>query len=156
MAHRATGVDWWQADLCKWVYDPAMWFSYRMIEVAYLDAKDQGPMPSDEALLARDWIATSQSLPALTESDYVSFPECCERLGLNADVERMALLERIDAGGDFDNDEAWERLAVLELVEPKDDIEALFEAYRVVPALDQLTMLSMMEGLSERTSHSSY
>jgi len=147
MAHRAAGVDWWQDDLCKWVYDPAMWFSYRMVEVAYLDAKDQGPVPSDEALLARDWIATSEPLPALTGGDYVSFPECCDRLGLNVDAERMALLERIDATGEFDTDEAWERLAALELAEPKDDVEALFEAYRVVPALDQFTMFSLMEML---------
>lgn len=145
MTHRATGVDWWQADLAKWQYDPVLWFSYRMVEVAYLDAKDQGPEPSDEALLARDWIATSEQLPAHIKSDYVSFPQCCERLGLNADVERMALLERIDAGGDFDTDEAWLRLAALEKSEPKDDIDDLFEAFRVVPALDQFTMFNVME-----------
>jgi hypothetical protein len=138
-------VDQWQAARRKWFYDPVLWFSYRMVEVAYLDAKDQGSRPSDEALLARDWIATSESLPPRVESDFVSFPECCERLCLNADVERMALLERIDAGGEFDSDEAWERLAVLELAELKDDVEAIFEAFRVVPALDQFNMLSMWE-----------
>jgi len=145
MQSKSLQVDQWQAARRKWFYDPVMWFSYRMIEVAYLDAKDQGSQPSDEALLARDWIATSESVPPLTKSDYVSFPECCERLGLNADVERMALLERIDAGGEFDSDEAWERLATLELSEPKDDLDELFEAFRVVPALDQFTMFNLME-----------
>ena len=101
-------------------------------------------MPSDEALLARDWIATSESLPPLLRGDFVSFPECCERLGLSVDAERVALLERIDAGGYFDTDEAWERLAALEVAVEDDDAEALFDAFRVVPALDQFTMFSQM------------
>ena len=137
-------VDQWQAVQRKWLYSPVLWFSYRMVEVAYLDAKDQGPVPSDEALLARDWIATSESLPPLLRGDFVSFPECCERLGLSVDAERVALLERIDAGGYFDTDEAWERLAALEVAVEDDDAEALFDAFRVVPALDQFTMFSQM------------
>lgn len=145
MQSKSLQVDQWQAAQRKWSYDPVLWFSYRMVEVAYLDAKDQGPTPSDEALLARDWIATSESLPPLTHSDFVSFPECCERLGLNVDAERMALLDRIDAGGEFDTDESWKRLAALEVAVEEDDTEALFEAFRVVPALDQFTMFSQME-----------
>lgn len=148
MAYDVTLPEYWVRVQRAWLYDPALWFSYRMVEVAYLDAYNQGSTPSDEALLARDWIATSEpvNIHGLeTRERFISFPECCERLGLNVYAERLALLERIDAGGDFDNDEAWERLASLSQAEMQDDAEELFEAFRVVPALDQFQLFNLGE-----------
>ena len=159
MAGQATlDVSKWQAARRRWLYTSALWFYYRMIEVAFLDARTivrtEGPLrpgealptyPTDEALLARDWIARSAPVPAKVyvsgaRHEFVSFPECCEMLGLNADVERVALLDAIDNAVDSDNDEAWERLAELSAREPLDDAEPLFNAPRVVPALDQITL----------------
>ena len=84
-----TGLDVskWQAGRPRWVYTPALWFYFRMIEVAYLDARTQEDgKPTDDALLARDWIARSvpaQRLPGVVLcAEFVSFSECCEMLGL--------------------------------------------------------------------------
>jgi hypothetical protein len=146
-------VSKWQAARRQFLYDPALWFFYRMIEVAFLDASTGNPMigplrpgearpiyATDESLLARDWIARSQSAPARAPHEFVSFPECCEMLGLDAERERMALLETIDKAVETDNDEAWARLDELSAREPVDDVEPLFDAPRVVPALDQLAL----------------
>ena len=184
-------VSRWQAATRGFVYTPTLWFFYRMIEVAYLDARTIYPAsapgqrtatapcaapppllsgmavpmvvsedeplpasalkypgkPTDEALLARDWIARSEAAPtwayALGAShEFLSFPECCQILGLDPDVERAALLEVIDKAVDMDNDEAWARLDELSTREPQDDVEPLFDAPRVVPALDQLALFA--------------
>ena len=74
--------------------------------------------------------------------EYVSFPECCQMLGLDADVERVAMLETIDRAVDTDNDEAWARLEELSASEPLDDVEPLFDAPRCVPALDQMVLFA--------------
>jgi hypothetical protein len=134
-------VSRWQAARPRWVYTPVLWFYYRMIEVAYLDARPkENGAPTDEALLARDWIARSPSAPAGTH-EFVSFPECCQMLGLDPERERLALLDAIDKAVDSDNDEAWARLEELAAREPLDDAAPLFDAPRVVPALDQLSLL---------------
>lgn len=134
-------VSKWQSARPRWVYTPALWFYYRMIEVALLDARTKdGGLPTDEALLARDWIARSQPPAAGAPHEFVSFPECCQVLSLDADVERTALLETIDKAVDTDNDEAWARLDELAAREPLDDVEPLFDAPRVVPALDQMAL----------------
>jgi len=154
-------VSKWQAARRQFQYTPVLWFYYRMIEVAFLDARgSSGHTPSDEALLARDWIARSEDVSHPTivpllplalvaagvsvqpPHEYVSFPECCRMLSLNADVERVALLELIDSAVDCDNDEAWERLEALSLAEPLDDVEPIFDAPRVVPALDQMSLFA--------------
>ena len=153
MAQQSTlDVSKWQAARPRWVYTPTLWFYYRMIEVAYLDARtceiQAGPLrpgeallyyPTDEALLARDWIARSQPAPA-GSLEFVSFPECCQMLGLDPEQERVALLDAIDKAVDSDNDEAWARLEELRAREPLDDVEPLFDAPRVVPALDQMAL----------------
>jgi hypothetical protein len=153
MAQQSTlDVSKWQADRPKWLYTPALWFYFRMIEVAYLDAKTpilvEHPsdtsvkslrIPTDEGLLARDWIARSQPA-ADADRAFMSFPECCEMLGLDAGRERVVLLAMIDAAVDYDTDEAWARLEELSAREMADDVEPLFDAPRVVPALDQLTL----------------
>lgn len=146
-------VSKWQAARPRWVYTPALWFYYRMIEVAFLDARTQeGGKPTDEALLARDWIATSEmprygntvaASPRMViraPHEFVSFPACCQMLGLDAEQERVALLDAIDKAVDSDNDEAWTRLEELAAREPLDDVEPLFDTPRVVPALDQLAL----------------
>jgi hypothetical protein len=138
-------VSKWQASRRAWQYTPVLWFYDRMVEVALLDAMSQaGLQVTDNALLARDWIARSELAPPKPPRKYVSFPECCQMLGLNAEAERMALLEMIDRQADCDNDEAWARLEVLSASEPADDIEPLFDAPRCVPALDQMTMFGGM------------
>jgi hypothetical protein len=140
-----------------------MQFYLRVIEVAVIDcncclglasisrgvivalpkpAADPQARPTDEALLARDWIATSETLKPRGEWPFVSFPECCEHLGANVEASRMALLDAIDKAGDFDTDEAWARLEALSTSEPKDDIEPLFEAFRVVSARDQMALFA--------------
>lgn len=148
-------VSKWQAGRPQWSYTPVMWFFYRMIEVAFLDAqmkvRVEGPLlpneapiyrPADEALLSRDWIARSEALPAKAPREYVSFPDCCQMLGLKVAVERVALLDVIDRAIDFDEDESWARLEDLSAREPEDDVEPLFNALRVVPALDQLCLFA--------------
>ena len=141
----ALDVSKWQAARPRWVYTPALWFYFRMIEVAYLDARtEENGKPTDEALLARDWIARSGGYStegqSAGKSTFVSFPECCQMLGLNPERERLALLDAIDKAVDSDNDEAWARLDELAAREPQDDVEPLFDAPRVVPALDQLAL----------------
>jgi len=139
-------VSRWQAAARGFLYTPVLWFFYRMIEVALIDARSkEAGLPTDEALLARDWIARSEEAPsdmfALgAPHSFVSFPECCRMLELDPEVQRVALLEAIDKAVDTDNDEAWARLDELSAREPQDDVEPLFDAPRVVPALDQLVL----------------
>jgi hypothetical protein len=151
MADQSLDVSRWQAARPRWVYTPALWFYFRMIEVAYLDARTftmppgaEKLQPTDEALLARDWIARSEPaerIPGVVIcAEFVSFPECCEMLGLDAERERTALLAAIDGAVDLDTDEAWARLEELSAREPVDDVEPLFDAPRVVPALDQIAL----------------
>ena len=185
-------VSRWQAATRGFVYTPTLWFFYRMIEVAYLDARtiypanaasraqknaaapsapppllsgmaipfavlDDEPLPlaamkypgkpTDEALLARDWIARSEAAPAWVYAfgalhEFLSFSECCEMLGLDVELERVTLLQAIDSAVDSDNDEAWARLDELRTRDPQDDVEPLFDAPRVVPALDQLALFA--------------
>lgn len=135
--------DWWQRDLAVLTYTPVLWFYYRMIEVAVIDAHiTEDGKPTDDALLARDWIACSEERPAGAAYEFVSFPECCKLLGVDADAQRVALLERIDKAADFDTDELWDRLEEISKAEPKDDPEPLFDAFRCVPALDQMALFA--------------
>jgi hypothetical protein len=155
-------VSKWQADRPHWNYTPVMQFYVRFIQVALIDAncdlaifpESRGVLqampapgakptdrPTDAALLARDWIATSAP-GSVSKRRFVSFPECCEQLGIDADAERVALLNAIDEAGDFDNDETWERLEAISATEPPDDDEPLFEAWRIVPALDQMNLFA--------------
>jgi hypothetical protein len=143
MAEAKLDVGKWQAGRQQWHYTPVLWFYFRMIEVAYLDARGKdGDRAADDALLARDWIARSEPAETKAPHEYVSFPECCQILGLKPDVERVALLDVIDKAVDFDVDEAWERLEDLSSREPVDDVEPLFDAPRVVPALDQIVLFA--------------
>lgn len=128
----------------QWNYDPAMQFYFRFVMTALHDAlRCESGLPTDEAILARDWFATSTPGFVIGERrEFISFDECCHWLGINADVERIALLELIDGRADFDTDEAWERLAKLSVSNP-DDTECLFEApdiFRVVPVRDQIPL----------------
>jgi hypothetical protein len=153
MEQRKLDVGKWQAARPQWVYSPVLWFFYRMIEEAYIDACAGVPMvgplhggetrillPTDEGLLARDWIARSTPVHNAGYYKYVSFSECCEMLSLNADRQRVELLNTIDAVVDMDNDEAWARLERLRARELPDDTEPLFDAPRVVPVRDQLAL----------------
>jgi hypothetical protein len=142
MAQSKLDVSKWQACRPQWHYTPALWFYWRMVEAALLDVRAVEGVPTDQALLVRAWVAWSESSPARAPRRFVSFPECCDQLGLNVEVERMALLELIDGMGDFDTDEAWARLAVLEAADSEGDEEPLFEGMRVVPALDQMSLFA--------------
>jgi len=147
----------------EWSYTPTMQFYRRMIEMALIDCNcslgiaalshgvlvalpnpsaDPASTPTDDALLARDWIARSETPAPFGERRFLSFATCCEQLGANVEGSRVALLDAIDRAADFDSDEAWARLEVLSQSEPKDDVEPLFDAPRIVPALDQLSLFA--------------
>lgn len=153
MEQRRLDVSKWQAARPQWIYVPVLGFFYRMIEEAYIDACAGQPMigpllpgetrvllPTDEGLLARDWIACSTPTRNVGRHAYMSFPECCQLLGIDADQHRVNLLAEIDAKVDMDNDEAWARLERLRARELPEDTEPLFDAPRVVPVRDQLTL----------------
>lgn len=155
----------------QWHYSPAMQFFARMINAALIECKCAlaiapvshgvlvalplrygvavGPkmFPTDEALLARDWIARSESistLPAVRNDFraplYLSFPECCAHLGVDVERTRVALLAAIDDVADFDNDLADARLDVLTAADLPEDKQPLFNCSRAVPVRDQLSM----------------
>jgi hypothetical protein len=141
-------VSKWQASRPNRHYTPVMWFFWRAVEVALLDTREvlADGTPSDAALLARDWIATSELEPEFgVESKFVSFPRCCDALGVDCESNRWGLLNFIDAqaeslGTDFDTDESWERLERLKAETLVDDDEPMFalpEWARVVPTIDQ-------------------
>ena len=147
----------------RWSYTPSMQFFARFINVALIDCgcnlavaplsrgvlvavtlpgADAKARPSDEALLARDWIARSEDPTDAHSRRFLSFPGCCAQLSADAEQSRLELLAVIDTAGDYDNDEAWARLDELSAREPQDDVEPLFDAPRVVPALDQLALFA--------------
>lgn len=150
----------------QWNYCPAMQFFARVINVALIDCQCVlavapvshgtlvalplpgvyevaiGPMerPTDDALLARDWIARSQSPKDGRTRRFLSFPECCAQLDVDAESSRLALLAVIDSVGDYDSDYADDRLEQLSAAELPDDVEPLFQTARIVPALDQFSL----------------
>lgn len=139
-------VDRWQQGRPHWNYDPAMQFWYRFVMTALHDAmQEDGGVPTDEALLARDWFATSQpGFEVNGRREFVSFEECCFWLGLNVDAERVSVLGAIDSHADFDTDVLFARLSVLAESNP-DDTDALFDTpdlFRVVPVRDQGTLFA--------------
>ena len=141
-------VDRWQQGRPQWNYDPAMQFWFRFVQTTIHDALQvEDEKPTDEALLARDWIARSEPGVAFNgKREFVSFDECCHWLGLNAESERVALLALIDSKADFDTEECDSRLEYLLESEPE-ETEALFEVpeiFRVVPVRDQGTLFAMV------------
>ncbi len=150
MAMRAKTIDVnrWQQGRPEWNYHPAMQFYFRFITVTLHEALqvDAFSKPTDEALLARDWFATSEPIDLTGGNrEYVGFDACCHWLGIDADTHRVAFLDRIDKNADFDTDEAFERLEFLSHQEPE-DTEALFEVpemFRVVAVRDQMAMFAV-------------
>jgi hypothetical protein len=137
----ALRVDKWQQGRPQWHYDPVMQGWFRFIQTAIQDALQvAGDKPTDEAILARDWIARSEPGVAINgKREFVSFGECCHWLGLNAEAEMVALLAFIDSKVDFDTDECDTRLDYLLGSEPE-EVGSLFEVpaiFRVVPVRDQ-------------------
>lgn len=139
---KAIEVSRWQAARRQWNYNAAQWFWWRIGQCAYQDALkvDADGKPKDEALLARDWFARSEPAPLRNgKREFASFAEVCHWLGLNADAERIAILEVIDHAADFDTEECDERLERLSKSNPDDD-EPLYEIpemFRVVAVRDQ-------------------
>lgn len=147
----------------QWNYCTALQFFAREINQALIDCKcalgvapishgalvavmlpgvDATAVPTDDALLARDWIARSETPEDTTQHRYLSFAQCCGVLGVDTDRSRMNLLAAIDAASDYDTDECWERLKTLSAEELPDDDEPLFDAPRVVPVLDQVSLFT--------------
>lgn len=150
----------------QWNYSPAMQFFARVINVALIDcgcvlgvapvshgtlvalplpgvhAPVIGPRtrPTDEALLARDWIARSASPMDGRTRRFLSFPECCSQLDVDAERSRLSLLATIDGVGDYESEDADRRLDALNDAELPDDYEPLFETARIVPAFDQYSL----------------
>lgn len=153
----------WQAARRGPRYTPVMQFYLRMIRMALFEAlrvegvtchylqmdealgfDDREMRLWDEAIMARHWIARPAPKPADDLEGYLlSFDAACDALGLNADHERVWMLEKIDAAADFDTDEVWERVEFLTENPPDLSEEPLFDAPRVVPALDQGCLFGM-------------
>lgn len=163
-------VSRWQAGKRPWNYSPVMQFSKRLIDMAVFEALRVQYVPCpyrdllwsaspdgvadhlmhvcgetwDMAIMARDWIRRGAPDPKQDlEGYYLSFDHCCEVLGLNVDYERTLLLSRIDTAADFDTDECWARVEYLTENPPDEMEEELFDAVRVVPALDQGCLFAM-------------
>ena len=153
--------EWWERDLAAVHYSPVLRFFARVIDAALIDCHcvlavaqvSHGVLiastlpgakpdvaPGDAALLARDWVACSEESDDRSARRYLSFPECCRQLGADVEKSRVSLLATIDSAGDYDNDECWQRLEELTQSEPNDDQEPLFDAFRCVPARDQLSL----------------
>ena len=138
-------VDRWQQGRPQWNYNPALQFWYRFILCTLADAMQvEGGVPTDEAILARDWFATSEPGVELDgKREFVSFEECCHWLGLDVNHERVELLAAIDENADFDTDEIWARLEKLSSEEPEatDHLFDVPDMFRVVPARDQIPLI---------------
>lgn len=151
----------------EWNYSPALQFFARMINAALIDCKcclgfarcSHGALvavplrgaapdavPGDEALLARDWIAGSVTPADLKQRRYLSFAECCRQLGVEWERSRANLLAVIDAAADYRfavegfSTATGVRLEQLRRADLPDDAEPLFDAPRVVPAVDQMPL----------------
>ena len=100
------------------------------------------PAPTDDALLARDWFATSE--PGVCGAhDFVSVPECCWALDLSPDNERVQVLNWLDALIDSDTEDAWKRLERLPF-QPANEAQISVPLWaRVVPVLDQMCFFSL-------------
>lgn len=143
----------------RWNYDPALQFFARMVNGALIDCKcalgvspdathgalvalhlrgaDPKRRPTDEALLAYDWIANSRTPYSSRQRRYLSFSECCRQLGVDWERSRTNLLAVMETAADFKAEDVPARLAALRAADPPDDVEPKFNAYRVVPAVDQ-------------------
>lgn len=98
----------------------------------------------DEAIMARAWITRTAPLASADPHGWlVSFDAACESLGVNADHERLWMLEKIDACADFDTPEVYQRIDYLTANPPDEVVEALFDAPRCVPELDQGSLFGM-------------
>ena len=129
-----------------------VWISREPVKMQIYDAMKSGrwfpllgQIPSDEAIMARHWIASAAPDPQVDREGWVlSFDAACLALGLKPDNERLWMLEKIDAAADFDTDEVWARIEYLTENPPDESEEPLFDAPRVVPALDQGCLFGAM------------
>jgi len=159
----------WQAARRSPFYTPVMQYFWRQIKMAVFEAmrvkgdvepyshwcfapEDQAHPSTasrrvalwDAAIMARHWIARPAPDPFFDREGWMlSFDAAALALGCDPDTERLALLEKIDAAADFDTEECWARVEYLSANPPDECEEALFDAPRVVPALDQGCLFAM-------------
>jgi len=155
-------VDKWQQGRAGWNYSPALQFWHRFALFTLADAMQLeipcGPLrlgetwPAemcripDEAILARDWFATSEpGVEVNGKREYVSFAECCHWLGLDVNAERVGILAAIDAHADFDTEEIWSRLEALAEAEVSDSVCEMPDYARVVRERDQVELIDNRE-----------
>ena len=128
----------WLGTLLPRFKSPLALCYWRQIEVALEEAQDtRYNKPTDEALLARDWIVRPS--PARTDrlAFITSFQFACELLELPVDEMRARMLRVIDAKANFLTRDAIDRLERLKAEPlPGDEVER-FAAPRVVPSRDQ-------------------
>ncbi|QNI37502.1 hypothetical protein [Edaphobacter albus] len=99
----------------------------------------------DDAIMARHWIARETPDRHLDPCGYLlSFEHCCELLSLNPDYEATWMLREIDECADFDTEEVHTRIEFLTNNPPDDVEEELFEGFRVVAKVDQMSMFGGM------------
>ena len=151
-------VSKWQAARRKTFYDPAMQFFLRMIRTALDEAKAVKGVPCpyaalgvactlsvmeswDSAIMARHWIARETPDPHEDPCGYLlSFEHCCNVLGLNADYEATWMLRQIDECAEYDEEEVHARVEFLTQNPPDDVEEEIFEGFRIVAKVDQMSM----------------
>jgi hypothetical protein len=138
----------WLGDIRPRLRQPESLFYFRLIETALEEAQDgkQG-RPTDEAVLARDWIA--RPAPDCMDRDtyLASFTQTCDVLEISEIVLRSRLLQMIDARHEFHTRECAERLAKLIAMPLDGDEEELFAAPRVVPVRDQTSLFGLVASL---------
>jgi len=138
----------WLGDIRPRFRQPESLFYFRLIETALEEAQDgkQG-RPTDEAVLARDWIA--RPAPDLMDRDayLTSFTQACDVLEISEVVIRSRLLQMIDAKHEFHTRECADRLAQLIAMPLEGDEEELFAAPRVVPIRDQTSLFGLVASL---------
>lgn len=128
----------WLGPLRPRFREPLMLCYWRQIEVALEEAQDsKDGEPTDEALLARDWIVRPSPSRLDRAAFITSFQFACELLELPIEEMRARLLAVIDAKQQFNTRQCAERLTRLKSNPLPGDEDEVFTAPRVVPSRDQ-------------------
>jgi|GEM_PF-2197058 len=91
--------------------------------------------------LWRHWIARETPDRHEDPCGYLlSFEHCCELLSLNPDYEATWMLREIDECADFDTEEVHARIEFLTNNPPDEVEEEIFEGFRIVAKVDQMSM----------------
>ena len=113
----------------------------RLIDVAVEEARDvRDGLPTDEAVLAIDWLLRKADPKGSPTVYLMSMENCCNVL--ESDVRRLRgnIRQYLGYQTICTAQADHHRLFALTSKPLADDVEELFEDFRVVPALDQRTL----------------